>query len=82
MKYFSAQVRVWSSQKFCKLKDTAALLSKAEIGGVTDTQAREPIAQGCEPTLLDLRARTTTSTTFAPTRKTKGTCVYSHGVPS
>jgi hypothetical protein len=45
MKYFSAQVRVWSSQKFCKLKDTAALLSKAEIGGVTETHLREPIAK-------------------------------------
>jgi hypothetical protein len=36
-------------QKFLKPKDMAALPSKAKIGGVTDAQAPEPIAQGCEP---------------------------------
>jgi len=36
-------------QKLSKGKDMAALSSKAEIGGVTDAQATELIAQGCEP---------------------------------
>ena len=42
-------------QTFPKPKDMSALPSKAEIGGVTDSQAPELIAQGCEPPLLDLR---------------------------
>jgi hypothetical protein len=42
-------------QTFPKPKDVSALLSKAEIGGVTDAQAPELIAQGCEPLLSDLR---------------------------
>jgi hypothetical protein len=55
-------------QTFPKPKDMAALPSKAEIGGVTDSQAPEHIAQGCEPLLRPemSRRRATASAEYRP----------------